>query len=130
MCESMGKIHVPKKHRKVNPICAEQIECLNSMNVPEPKDFWKLKSGGMDGWSRLNEDEIKEEFSKKEIDMINSEALQAAASIKFKVNIEKFHICRINAFRWYGRGLRSDLVGGRILEEMQYPGSYTPNKNF
>ena len=130
MCETIGKYHVPKKHRKVNPICAEQIARLNSMNVPEPQDFWKLKSGGMDGWSRLNEEKIKEEFSEEEIDMIESEVFQAAASIKYRVNVEKFEICKINAFRWFGRGLRSDLVGGKILEEMQYPGSYTPNKNF
>lgn len=86
----------------VKDACKDQITRLNRNPKPVFKDFVNLKTGGIDGWSKMKE---PEKIASAEI----CELLQG--------HFEKEQMILI--LRWWGRGLRLDYAIRKVFVDME-----------
>ena len=90
---------LPKEKSSVNPRCASAIRQLNERkeNKLKFKDFANLKTYGMDGFSRMKEDKLKELIGEEAVKKVISEL---ADDVKMQNS----------AYKWIARGLRPNLA--------------------
>lgn len=95
-------LYYTEEDRSVKDACKNQIKRLNRNPKPAFKDFANLKTGGIDGWSRMKG---PEKIASAEI----CELLQN--------HFEKEQVILI--LRWWGRGLRLDYAIRKVFVDME-----------
>lgn len=91
--EGLERFYAPTSERKVKPGCAATIRALNASKKHSFQDFLALKTGGVDGWSRVD---TEQEFP---------DAVREFAASFFS-DPKRVASC----LKWYGRGLALDLA--------------------
>lgn len=89
--------------RTVKPGCMAAIQSLNHQGNLRFKDFASLKTGGIDGWSRLKD-------PRELVDEGTAAALEAAFPSPADA---------VACVRWYGRGLKFPLCIRKVLVDAE-----------
>lgn len=99
--------------RTVKPACIAAIQSLNHQENPRFKDFASLKTGGIDGWSKLKDPrELVDEETAAALKTAFPSPVDAAACV-----------------RWYGRGLRFPLCIRKVLVDAEIRGNAAKMKD-
>ena len=88
---------------ELNPGCLKQIKILNSLHSPSTRLLEKLKSDGIDQWSRLKMADACSLFDPRVINLVKEQ---------FPGSGSKTILC----LRWYGRGLRLEYCIKKVKE--------------
>lgn len=88
----IGDLPEPETRYKyhLNPSCEMAIQIFNAKKQKSFKDYMNLKTGGMDGWSKIEMYKLRE--------MVGEEAYQTAHSYLDWKGV-------LSCLKWYGRGL-------------------------
>ena len=99
---------LPKEKSSVNPRCASAIHQLNERKESKLKfkDFANLKTYGMDGFSRLKENSLKELIGEEAVKKVSSEL----------ADDEKM---RLTAYKWIARGLKPNLAIRKVKTDAE-----------
>ena len=88
---------------ELNPGGLKQIKILNSLHSPSTRLLEKLKSDGIDQWSRLKMADACALFDPRVINLVKEQ---------FPGSGSKTILC----LRWYGRGLRLEYCIKKVKE--------------